>query len=484
MRQLISCSLLAILALSAGANAQNEPVLKSHDVLVYPPIARAARVWGTVTVEFSITPSGQTDSVVATAGPAMLRGSAESFVKSWRFDWGSGNPASATKYQTTVDFKAINGVVDPRTDPGMVVNSDSFHHFEATILIGNIWLSDCPTGAGEDVPEALTKNDFVEVTRYACMGSCPDYSIRVQADGTVTWRGQSYVETVGMQGVRIDPIVARDLLEKFRTREFWGYCRDYTDNGLDGSSTSITVVMGGRTRKISDHDEAAPGALQNLLLDVDRVADSHRWRHGDPEKEPITRVGRDTYLPKPGVTSFMLEVARNKVDRVKELIASGADLEETDASGWSALMYAAGSSNSTALQLLLKAGADPNQRSLRGDTALMASCASGSWDDDLVRAGAEVNAQNKDGQTALMFLAARDEPDEIRDALKAGANAALKDVKGRTALDYLRLASCGKSPLYDRVTDGIYSYTKCTAFDADDLRKAKRLLEDAVRLKK
>lgn len=114
----------------------------------------------------------------------------------------------------------------------------------------------------------------------------------------------------------------------------------------------------------------------------------------------------------------------------------------------------------------------------------MASCASGSWDDDLVKAGVKINAQNKDGQTALMFLAARDEVDEIRDALKAGANAALKDAKGRTALDYLRLANCGKSPLYDPITDGIYSYSKCTAFDADDLRKAKKLLRDAMHIER
>jgi len=132
----------------------------------------------------------------------------------------------------------------------------------------------------------------------------------------------------------------------------------------------------------------------------------------------------------------------------------------------------------------VKAGVDPNQRSPHGDSALMASCVSGSWDDDLVKTGFDVNAQNWEGQTALMLLAARDETDEIRNALKAGADATLKDVLGQTALDYLKLASCGRSPLDDRVTDGDFGYTKCTAFGADDLRKAKSLLEDAVRSKK
>jgi len=292
------------------------------------------------------------------------------------------------------------------------------------------------------------------------------------------------VEAKGKQESSIDSKAARDLLERFRSKDFWSYCRDYSRSVTDMSGSSVTVRLGGKIRKISDYADSSPQALRDLLLDVDRVADSHRWRHGDPAKEPITRIDSDAYLPKPGVTPLMLAAAWNKVERLKALIDAAADLKETDASGWSALMYAAAGPQSDALQILLKAGADPNQSSPHGDTPLMASCASGSWDGDLVTAGAKVNAQNKDGQTALMFLAARDEVDEIRDALKAGANPVLKDVKGRSALDYLRLASCGKSPIYDPITDGIYSYRKCTAFDADDLRKAETLLRDAMRLAK
>jgi ankyrin repeat protein len=57
----------------------------------------------------------------------------------------------------------------------------------------------------------------------------------------------------------------------------------------------------------------------------------------------------------------------------------------------------------------------------------MASAIRGEFDDDLAKAGANLNAQNSAGVTALMILAAKGEADEIRDALKAGANASLKD---------------------------------------------------------
>jgi hypothetical protein len=485
MRRLIFCVLLSLLAVYTFAQTANEPVLKSHDPLAYPPIARAARVSGQVTVEFSINAKGETDLVSATNGPGMLRGGAENFVKSWKFDLGDSISTTEKKYQTIIQYIAIQKTVDPRDDNNPTIHSDSFHHFEITVFVSDVDLSNCPEGADEDVPSVSTTDDFVEVSRSGCMGSCPSYSVRIQADGTVIWNGGSlYVKVKGKRVANIGANVARNLLEKFRTKEFWSYCGNYSRNITDSSGTEITVKLGGRTRTISDYAESSPEALQDLLLDVDRTADSHRWRHGDPTKEPITRIAEDAYLPKPGVTPMMLAAARKEMDKLKVLIDAGGNVNETDASGWSVLMYAANSSSSIPVQMLLKAGANPNQSSPHGDTPLMVSCLDGSWDDDLVNAGANVNAQNKDGQTALMMLAARDEVDEIRDALKAGADVSLKDKKGRTALDYLRLASCGKSPLYDPVTDGIYGFSKCTAFPADDLRAAEKLLEDAAHKKK
>lgn len=78
-----------------------------------------------------------------------------------------------------------------------------------------------------------------------------------------------------------------------------------------------------------------------------------------------------------------------------------------------------------------------------------------------------------------MILAAAGEADEVRDALKAGADATFKDSMGRTALDYLRLANCGKSPVpqYSTFTTG----EKCDHLDEDDVREVTTLLKSAKR---
>ena len=107
----------------------------------------------------------------------------------------------------------------------------------------------------------------------------------------------------------------------------------------------------------------------------------------------------------------------------------------------------------------------------------MASAISRSFDEDLARAGAEVNAQNSAGTTALMILAAKGEADEVSAALKAGANARLRDTKGRTAVDYVRLASCGKSPIPEWTT--FVSGGKCDHLDEDDVHRITVLLKAA-----
>jgi len=63
----------------------------------------------------------------------------------------------------------------------------------------------------------------------------------------------------------------------------------------------------------------------------------------------------------------------------------------------------------------------------------------------LLASGADINASNADGVTALMLLAQQIDADELKAAIAAGADVTAKDVQGRTALDYLREASCQKA---------------------------------------
>ena len=123
------------------------------------------------------------------------------------------------------------------------------------------------------------------------------------------------------------------------------------------------------------------------------------------------------------------------------------DLNAVDGSGWTALMYAANfyHPDDKVFELLLQANADPNRASLAGDTALMIAAQNGRLNRTLLEHGADINAWNGRGVTLLMYLSQHANPGDIAAALKAGADAGARDAEGRTAVEYLKRAACGKA---------------------------------------
>jgi periplasmic protein TonB len=57
----------------------------NHVAPVYPELARAARIQGTVTVECTIAPTGRVENATATDGPPLLREAAVEAVQQWRY---------------------------------------------------------------------------------------------------------------------------------------------------------------------------------------------------------------------------------------------------------------------------------------------------------------------------------------------------------------------------------------------------------------
>lgn len=55
-------------------------------VLQYPPLAKMAKIQGTVVVEITIKPDGTPNEAVAKEGPIQLRAAAEKYAMEWKFE--------------------------------------------------------------------------------------------------------------------------------------------------------------------------------------------------------------------------------------------------------------------------------------------------------------------------------------------------------------------------------------------------------------
>jgi TonB family protein len=102
---MLFCSLLlsSVLAVPQIAAPSQEPIKLEPDAIlqlvdhrvepVYPPIAKAARVFGTVIFEVVISRTGKLDSMKVVSGPAMLQQAAVDAMKKWSFHPFSQNGA-------------------------------------------------------------------------------------------------------------------------------------------------------------------------------------------------------------------------------------------------------------------------------------------------------------------------------------------------------------------------------------------------------
>ena len=149
----------------------------------------------------------------------------------------------------------------------------------------------------------------------------------------------------------------------------------------------------------------------------------------------ILTAGFGTAWQSKGTSPTLLEAIRaNDLERVRVLLAAGADPNAKDANDASALMYAALYSGPGMLNLLIAGGADVKLRDKNGLTALGWAAHSKESAKVLLEAGADVNAKSNLGGTPLLIAAAYPgNTGLLRLMLEKGANIHIS-VSGSTAL--------------------------------------------------
>lgn len=134
---------------------------------------------------------------------------------------------------------------------------------------------------------------------------------------------------------------------------------------------------------------------------------------GDAEKlKALLAGGADANTrDSEGVTALMLAANAGNLEMVKALLAAGADVSATDAAGWNALMKGIYNQEQDrgfpdVVQALIDAGADVETKIAYGIRPLMLAAGYGEAGvvETLLKAGADPRAKNEGDRTALMMV--------------------------------------------------------------------------------
>lgn len=150
-------------------------------------------------------------------------------------------------------------------------------------------------------PAGLPSRFEITLERTVCFGRCPVYTVTLDSDGRVRWRGDQFVDAIGERHGNVGRQRVRELeaavdrvkfFERDKFGEFGGMactthgktmsCESSTVICSDTSRAIVTVRRDGKAHTIDNgHCEASP--LDELEAQIDTIANTRPWigRHAD-----------------------------------------------------------------------------------------------------------------------------------------------------------------------------------------------------------
>ena len=142
-----------------------------------------------------------------------------------------------------------------------------------------------------DAPAQQSGPVAITLTRGACFGFCPVYTVSITGDGQVTYVGRNFVNVTGEQHATISPEAVQQLLRRFDDVGFSSLNDEYRAHVTDLPTYVVVLERNGVRKSVTDYgglSAGMPEAVRALQTEIDRVAGTSRWvlRDGQPVRRP------------------------------------------------------------------------------------------------------------------------------------------------------------------------------------------------------
>lgn len=148
-----------------------------------------------------------------------------------------------------------------------------------------------PTQPEREISKNVPADLEITISRGACYGTCPQFSMSIKADGSIEFNGEEFTETVGKASGTITPADVLRVFNKFEKIGFFELEDEYSgkncpNQATDQSTTNISVTANGNTKKIRhytgcvENDEKHtpyPPGLLDLENKIQDIAESKGW---------------------------------------------------------------------------------------------------------------------------------------------------------------------------------------------------------------
>lgn len=136
------------------------------------------------------------------------------------------------------------------------------------------------------LPEAPLESVRLRLQRQACEGMCPVYSVEINGDGSVIYKGSDYVDVQGEHRYQVPQTDVAGLVEKLKTNGVWSLRRQYSARAPDAPTVVLTMRIGSAEHSLVDRLGTVvgmPAAVDDFEDEIDRVARTSMWIALSPE---------------------------------------------------------------------------------------------------------------------------------------------------------------------------------------------------------
>lgn len=135
----------------------------------------------------------------------------------------------------------------------------------------------------------------ITLERTACFGTCPVYTVTIDAQGNVVYTGTRFVRLTGQKTGRAPVARVAAILKLAEKIRFFDLNDRYLEiRHPDGSMSTVTdlpttfvaITQAGRSKRIEDY-VGAPEGLKDLERLIDDVAQTRQWvsiNEGKPQR--------------------------------------------------------------------------------------------------------------------------------------------------------------------------------------------------------
>jgi ankyrin repeat protein len=304
----------------------------------------------------------------------------------------------------------------------------------------------------------------MSLTRTACFGPCPSYSVEIRGNREVVYRGGRGTLITGEHHASISAKAVKNLLEAFRSADYFSLKDHYSQMVTDVPTYTTEIEFDGHKKSVADHlgsGVGMPEVVTELEDRIDELAETEKWLKETGQTWPSLvsehwdfRAGTDENR-----TLFASVASAGSAGLIDAFLAAGAPALTMDKEGESAMANAAENGNLDLVRRMIgNRGQVPTELMFR---SLRAAAHSGNVNliEFLLAKGANVNGRSSnpnDRESVLIGAASRCRKDAVQDLLRYHPEINSPDYNGNSALARM-LQSCSPTADVDEMFELLVS---------------------------